>query len=251
MLDFHTHILPGIDDGAKDVSESMALLDALHKQGVDTVILTPHYYGRRRNVGQFLENRENAFQRLRAAYHGCIRLIKGCECNIHTCANIDFNDLKPLAIENTHYILTELSFEHEWSEKFWERIYNLLEMGLIPVIAHVELYPAVVKNPQFAYRLVQSGCLLQINCDSVLDRNKYKFIKVLIEHNQAYCLGSDTHNTDKRPPHYQGAVKLLEQDFGVEFCNSLQENMKKIISDEAVERKPTTPIKRTLFGGLK
>ncbi len=248
MLDLHTHILPGIDDGAQDVSESTALLDLLQRQGVDTVVLTPHYYGRRKNVERFLEGREGAFRKLQAAYHGGIRLMKGCECNISTCANIDFGDLASLAIENTHYILTELSFEREWNEKFWERVYNLLEKGLVPVVAHIELYPAVVRNPQFAYRLIQVGCLLQINCDSVLDKRKYKFIKALIHHDQAYCLGSDTHNTYNRPPHYQEAVEILERDFGTEFCNSLQENMRKIISDEPIERKPTTPIKRTLFG---
>lgn len=251
MIDIHTHIIPEVDDGSKSVEESVKLLEKLERQGVDKVALTPHYYGRNKNITKFLGNRRAGYEKLRQAYTGKIRLVEGCECNISTCANGDFTDLEALTLGNTRYILTEMSFESEWDNEMWSRLNKLLDTGLVPVIAHVELYPAVNKKPQIAYRLVRFGCLLQINCDSVIDKTKYELVKALIRHGQAYCLGSDTHNLDKRPPHYAEAVQTLKTDFGTELIERMQENMENILSDKPVKTLPTTPINRTFFGKLK
>lgn len=251
MIDIHTHILSGIDDGSHSVEESVKLLQMLEKQNVDTVALTPHYYGRNKNIHKFIANREAAFAQLEEAYRGSVRLVKGCECNISTCANNDFSDLAALVLENTHYILTEMSFENEWSNELWSRLNKLLDTGLVPVIAHVELYPAVRKRPEIACRLIESGCLLQINCDSVLDKTVYPLVKALIGHEQVHCLGSDTHNTDRRPPRYSEAVERLTADFGGDFVEKLQENMRGVLSDEQIKPHKTTPIKRNLFGKYK
>lgn len=251
MIDIHTHILPQIDDGSSSVAESEKLLAMLENQCVQTVVLTPHYYGQNKNITKFLANREAAFARLNSAYRGGVRLLKGCECNISTCANNDFADLEALAIEGTRYILTEMSFENEWNNELWSRLNNLLDTGLVPIIAHVEIYPAVSRKPQLAYRLIESGCLLQINCDSVLDKAKYPLIKALIEHGQVYCLGSDTHNIDRRPPHYAEAAEKLKADFGVEIFDKIQENMQNILADKQVAVKKTTPIKKSLFGKFR
>lgn len=231
MIDFHTHILPGIDDGASTVEESLVLLEALSQQGVDTVVLTPHYYGRRRNVRTFLIEFDCAYKLLREAYRGDIKLVRGAECNISTCANSDFSDLKALSIGDTNYILTELSFEKRWMEAFWERIDNLLIEGLIPVIAHAELYPAVRKNKEYAVRLADMGCLLQINADSLLDRKFKKILDYFFANDLVSCLGSDTHNAKTRPPHYQVATEEIVKRYGKSSVACIQTNMRKIIGN--------------------
>lgn len=251
MIDFHTHILPGIDDGAKDVGQSVALLNSLEEQGVDTVILTPHYYGRNKSIDKFLTNRDCAYESLVSSYRGKLRLIRACECNLSTCANNDYTDLKYLAIENTDYILTEFSFEKKWDGKMWSKLNGLLDAGLIPVIAHVELYPAIVKQPGIVYDLIETGCLIQINCDSVADKKRNKLVKALINHNQVHCLGSDAHNLQSRPPHYKSAVDLLKTNFGDGTVDYLQKNMQKIIAGETVSVRKTEPVNRGLFGKLK
>lgn len=231
MIDLHTHILPAIDDGASDAEESSALLEALSRQGVDTVVLTPHYYGRRRNVRSFLNEFERAYTSLREAYRGEMKLVRGAECNISTCANSDFSELKALAIGDTNYILTELSFEKKWTEEFWERIDNLLIEGLVPVVAHVELYPAVRKHKEYAVRLAEMGCLLQVNCDSLLDRKFKKILDFLFENGLVSCLGSDTHNSVTRPPHYKEAVDEIGRRYGEPSLLRLQNQMKQIIEN--------------------
>ena len=148
MIDFHTHILPGIDDGSESVRQSCALLETLAALGVDTVLLTSHYYGMRRGSESFLSEREEAWERLCKAYNGNVRLRKACECNVCTCADSDLRKLRALAIEGTPYILTELSFEKEWEPRLFDRLDGLLQNELIPVIAHAGLYPAVRKNPR-------------------------------------------------------------------------------------------------------
>lgn len=232
MIDFHTHILPGIDDGASTLEESLELLETLSRQGVDTVVLTPHYYGRRRNVQTFLNEFERAYGILRDAYRGDIKLVRGAECNISTCANSDFGELKALTIGNTKYLMTELSFEKKWTEEFWERIDNVLLEGLIPVIAHTELYPALRKNWKCAARLVEMGCLLQVNCDSLLDHKSRKLLDDLFENEFVSCLGSDTHNLSSRPPQYLEAAEEIRRRYGADCLAHLQDEMKKLIESK-------------------
>lgn len=229
MIDFHTHILPGIDDGASAPEESVALLEELSRQGVDTVILTPHYYGRRRNVRTFLSEFDHAYGILREAYRGEINLIRGAECNISTCANSDFSELKALSIGDTNFLLTELSFEKKWTEAFWERIDNLLIEGLIPVIAHVELYPAVRRHKEYAVRLTEMGCLLQINCDSLFEHKFQKLLDFLFDNQLVSCLGSDTHNLSTRPPHYQIATSVIQKRYGDMSLDYVQASMVSIL----------------------
>lgn len=250
MIDFHTHILPEIDDGSKSVEESLKLLNALEAQGVTKVVFTPHYFGIKKSISQFLEQREEAFQKIKECYHGNISFIKGCEFNLAKCMNSDFSELKPIAIEGTVYILTELSFDVKWRPYIFSRINELLDVGLTPVVAHVELYPAVMRNPELVHRLISMGCLIQVNCDSFLNKRTLPLVKALISHSQAHCLGSDTHNLTLRPPRYQAAYEIITKEFGQSAARSLQENMQKILANETVDTKLSEPIKRNIFGKL-
>ncbi len=248
MIDFHTHILPNIDDGSQSLEESLAILSELEKQGVNTVILTPHYYGRKKSVKQFLEKRDRKYNQLTEAYTGNIKLIKGCECNLSTCANGDFTDFIPLAIEGTKYILIEMAFTSKWEKSLSDRLFKLMNTtNLTPVIAHVELYPAVKANPELAHRLIEMGCLLQMNCLSILNCNKKDLSWALLTHNQIHCLGSDTHNLENRPPLYASASGKLKELFSEARVDVLQNNMNKIILNQKVDTADSEPIKKRWF----
>ena len=252
MIDFHTHILPQIDDGSSCVEESTALLESLEEQGVTDVLLTPHYYGRWKGVEDFLRSREDSFSLLSAAYKGRIALRRACECNIATCANTRLSDLKPLAVEGTDYILIEMSFTPAWEDKLLFRVEELMaETGLTPVIAHVELYPAVQRPPALASELVRMGCLLQINCDSVAKGRKNDLVFALLRHSMAHCLGSDTHNTVVRPPLYRQAIRRIEETFGEGYVGAMQANMRRILKGEKVVPVFGAPVKKGLFGNYR
>lgn len=250
MTDIHTHILPCIDDGSGSAEESRSLLALLKNQGVDTVVLTPHYYGRDRGVDLFLKERQSAAAVLADVCPEGIRTVLACECNIDTCANSNFEELRPLAIDGTRYILTELSFVPLWQDRLRQRLRRLTATGMVPVIAHVELYPAVQKQPQLVLELINSGCLIQINCDSLLDDRLYPLVRALLLHGQVHCIGSDTHNLSSRPPKYADAVHKIISDFGTDFSDALQNNMRNILADSPVPtpvRFDATPVKHSFF----
>lgn len=248
MIDFHTHILPGIDDGCRNIEEACSLLNMLEQQGVDTVVLTPHYYGRRSDVSNFLEKRTVAFEKLKAHYRGNIRFVLGCECNIVTCVNSNFSELIPLSIGNTSYILIELSFDRKWSNMVWQRLESLIDLGLIPIIAHVELYPEVKRQPGVVKKLVDYGCLIQINCDSVLDKKLYSLVKALITHKQVHCLGSDAHNMFSRIPHYSDANEKIQKLISKNAVIRLQQDMKGILNNHILNLQTSVPVSRTVLG---
>ena len=112
-------------------------------------------------------------------------------------------------------------------------------------------YPAILKKPQLVHRLVEEGCLIQINCQSVLDEERFALIKALIDHGQVHCLGSDTHNKEKRPPRYMEAVEKLSALFGQDLVYALQANMQNILADNCIEPLAGTPVTRTLLGRYK
>lgn len=246
MIDFHSHILPGIDDGSSSEELSCRILEELKNQGVTEVVFTPHYYGQRHSVEQFLFLRQDALTRLSEQYKGDLKTHLGCECNIALCALNDFSELRAVAVEGTRYILTEMSFDSAWDGTLSYRVQNLLRLGLRPVIAHVEIYPAVRKNPSLAAELIARGCLLQINCDSIVNGDSLAF--ALIEHGQMHAIGSDTHNMTARPPHYAEAAKIFTSRYGAEVFEKIQKNMADMLANAEVSASVGAPVRRKLFG---
>ena len=165
MIDFHSHILPQIDDGAKTPETSEKMLQMEISQGVKTVVLTPHYYGKHSSPKRFLEKREKAFERLNAYLPMGIEVKKGAEVHFTGVNMPDFEELATLAIEGTKYILLEFPFTTVWHSGLFEKLDDFIyETGCTPIIAHVERYREVQKKPALLKRLTDMGCLLQVNC---------------------------------------------------------------------------------------
>ena len=124
MVDIHTHILPGIDDGATDKDISLSLLKILEDDGVSDVVLTPHFYSDSENIEQFIQRRNQAYSELKSVYKGNINLHLGAEVYLSRyIANYD--DLTELCIDKTKYILVECPFSMEFSSDIYEIIENL------------------------------------------------------------------------------------------------------------------------------
>jgi len=246
VIDIHTHILPGIDDGSASEDISCQILAELKKQGVTEVVFTPHYYGRRHSVEQFLYQRQGAFTRLLEVYDGGLKTHLGCECNIAMCALNDLRQLRAVVIEGTRYILTEMSFGPSWDGELAERVQTLTSIGLTPLIAHIELYPAVRKNPSLAAELISRGCLLQVNCDSIVKGDSLAF--AFIEHGQIYAMGSDTHNMTARPPRYAEAKEIFVSRYGERAFEDIQRHMADMLENKEIVASAGTPVKRKLFG---
>ena len=211
MTDLHTHILPGLDDGSRSIEESLELLWMEQDQGVDTVALTPHFYGWQENAQSFLKRRAQALNRLRAALPPeAPSLLPGAEVAwFPTLA--DYAHLERLCFGDSGYFLLELPFE-PWPARLLDRLYSLTcTTGLIPVLAHVERYS--FQNRGQLEELLSMGLPMQMDADSLLDRKSRRRCMRWLKQGQWY-LGSDCHSLDERPPVLKEAVWQIEKKLG-------------------------------------
>lgn len=218
MLDFHSHILPEIDDGAKDVEESIAMLSMLKEQGVNAVALTSHYIAMDESPKDFLENRKKAFELLNNEIKkrdlSLPKLLLGAEVYYyHGISKME--ELPTLALEGTNLLLLEMPMA-PWGEYAFREIDELTNTSSLNVVlAHIERYFKYLKKGDIE-RLLDMGALLQVNASFFLTRStKRKALKMFKEDYLTF-IGSDCHSTKHRPPRIGEATNIIKDKFGQE-----------------------------------
>ncbi|MBQ8320654.1 MAG: hypothetical protein IJX81_07245 [Clostridia bacterium] len=246
MIDFHTHALPGIDDGARDREMTKAMLEEAKRQGVKTVLLTSHYYGKRRSPASFLEKRVEAYEKLRSVAPEDMEFRLAAEVHFTGDSVVSYEDICRLRIEGTRYVLFEFSFTSAWLKNLPEKVADFIaETGYVPVIAHAERYTEFVKNPKLLFEFVSMGCLIQVNSDAFLEKGTKQMAFAMLRHGLVHCIGSDMHNVDDRPPNLAAAKAAFEEAGEKEAFERLQENMRLILADQPVPVH-ATPMKKIL-----
>ena len=196
-IDYHTHILPDFDDGAKDVETSLKMLEMLKTQGVEQVIATPHFYAHReKSVKHFLEKRQCAFEKINN--YSPLPILLGAEIAIeHNISEV--KDIEKLAIQGTKLILLELPY-CEYRDWMSEEIYNIsAEYGLKVILAHIHRYLEHYSKNQILH-ILSTDAVFQINNEALGIFRERRFVKALI--NQDYVFGSDCHNIAERKPNW-------------------------------------------------
>ena len=222
MIDWHSHVLPGVDDGSQDVAESLAMLQMLREQGVDTVIATPHFYANEQSVEHFLEKRSGALDALRAQLTDeSVKLIPGAEVRYYPGIS-RMKDLKRLCIEGSGLLLLEMSMS-KWTEYTMRELVELSSTsGMTVVLAHIERYLNDQNRAAWA-RLYDCGIQMQTNAsffNSMLTRKK---ALRMLEEGAIHFIGSDCHNTGARAPHMDRAVQIIEKKLGRRFVDQMDE----------------------------
>ena len=143
MIDWHNHVLPAMDDGSRDVAESIAMLGMHAAQGVDTVVATPHFYANDESVDSFVERRRLSYERLKEQLPpDAPAILLGAEVKYYQGIS-RLADLKKLRIEGSQLLLLEMP-AIKWNERMIAEVLAIYEKtGLIPVIAHIDRYIAV------------------------------------------------------------------------------------------------------------
>lgn len=245
MIDIHTHILPGVDDGSKSVECSEEMLRQLQSQGVDRVVLTSHYYGIRRSQQQFLESREKAYARLRDRVPQGMTLYLGAE--VHFSSILTAAKCEKLTIANSRYLLLELPYVSRWKSDFLSQLRRFInESDFVPVVAHFCRYEPIYSHPEILFELADMGCLLQVNADAMFEKRSSKLVKAAFKHGLVHCLGSDCHNMGERAPRYASAVEKIKEWGFAEQAEKLQENMANILADKQVDRGTFSVVKKFL-----
>lgn len=197
MIDLHCHILPQMDDGAGDRDTALMMLERERRSGVDRVILTPHFYPEEQSQEEFLQARDRAWNVLREGMRDDAGLRLGAE--VAYSAQLFQLDLRKLTLGGSRYLLLELPRGRY--PAYMERITEqLLDMGLIPILAHVERYGYFRQEPALLARLVEMGLLAQVTAAALTDRRDRNFAGACLEHGLAQIVASDAHDLFGREP---------------------------------------------------
>ena len=247
MIDIHTHVLPEMDDGAKNRTESAEILQMLVAQGVKELVFTPHYYGKKRPLEQFLLQREEARQKLAEVLPEGVKTRLGAEVHMTGVNDPPDEALCSLAIENSKCVLVEFPFTGKWQKSLLDRLEAFItDTGYTPIVAHIERYEAVRKNPSLISDFVKIGCLIQINTSAFLDRHSRQFAYALLRRGLVHCLGTDTHDSKERMPDYEAAkAAVVAAGYGSEW-ERVQSYMRKILAGDSL-RITYEPV-RKIFG---
>lgn len=233
LTDFHSHILPGIDDGSASVEQSIEMLKMEAAQGVTHVVATPHFYPQHDSPERFLARRAEAEARLReemAKHPGLPELSIGAEVYFFRGIS-DYDSLAGLTTDKKCCILLEMPMSH-WSESMYQEILGIYEkQGLTPVIAHVDRYITPWNTHGIPGKLEQLPVYVQANAGSFLRPSMRHLMLRLLKADRIHLLGSDCHNLDTRAPNMADAVKLIEKHAGPDAIRRIREYENRVLSD--------------------
>lgn len=232
MIDFHTHILPGIDDGSRDIDMTEKMLRMEQTIGVSHIFATPHFYGHRRSVESFLERRSKALDKvneLLKADNSLPRISVGAEVYYFTGIG-RAAQLESLCIEGTNILLLELPFT-QWHNDIAKDISELMDRrGLHIVLAHLERYEYFQKDRSVWDRIIDMPLTIQLNCEDFIDggslfrRNpRYKLSFDLLAAHDNIIIGSDCHNITDRAPNLSKARAAIEKKAGAKRLSQIDE----------------------------
>lgn len=220
MIDLHSHILPKMDDGSSGVEESLALLEMLKGQGVETVVATPHFYPTKDTPEAFLARRQTCWDALSPELGETPSILLGAEVayfdGIAACA-----DMEKLQIGDTRLLLLEMPFR-DWTDAMVEEVCAIPErLGLYPVLAHVHRYCGRKQLKKYLPKLLSQGVYLQCSPEGLLEGWNKRWLMQLVKAGHIHFLGSDCHNITTRPPRLNRAARLIRQKLGEDALDAL------------------------------
>ncbi|MFC4409995.1 tyrosine-protein phosphatase [Chungangia koreensis] len=253
MIDVHSHITFGLDDGAKNLNESIEMAKLAVKEGIKTIIATPHhghplYSTGKEDVVQTVEILREQLQLRKIP----LDILIGQEIRLFEEIDHALLSKNVLSLNDTEYVLVELPSSH--IPKYVERLfYDLLVQGNIPIIAHPERNAEIVENPDKLYRLVKNGALSQVTTAAVAGKLGKKIQKLslqLIEYDLSHLIASDAHNTTNRSFFWQEALKVIEKKLGSDKLALLETNSVDLISNSPLTKNQPTRIPDRRFMGI-
>lgn len=237
MIDFHSHIIPNIDDGSSSLEESINLIKEAEKAGFTAIISTSHYI-----EGYYDYNQEERKKYLENLYNAenndkNVKLYLGSEIYITEDMFELIEQEKASTINNSRYILFELPMN---SKTFLakEIVYRAIEKGYLPIIAHPERYTYVQEDINYARELSNMGALFQSNYGSIIGmygNHAKKTIYKLLEDDLIQFLGSDVHREGQIYNKVPKILKKLEKVISKKKIEELtQINAEKVLNNENI-----------------
>ena len=219
FVDFHTHFLPGVDDGAESVEKSYSMLKKMADEGVDIVFATPHCLLSREDERSFIDRRNASFDKLKAYIEKIKPDFKVPEMRMGAEIRVSremkqFEFPEELVLEGTNLMLFELPYGR-YSTAYGENIYNLsLKAKVTPVIAHIERYIDLYSDYDYNDVFSIPNVICQITTGFIQEKKIAKFASNVIRSELPLIFGSDSHNMDERPPYMASSFAKINK-----FCS--------------------------------
>lgn len=229
-LDIHSHILHNIDDGAEDLSVSLALLNDIYNQGITDIIATPHFLPLSDDLDDFLECRQNSFEELKNALRNTPHpnIYLGCELLYYNGLSY-VSSLESFTIENSKYILLEPNYRL-LNDKFLTELLHFKELGFEPILAHIERYYKLKGFRKLIKFIKANKILTQVNATAFYNKGYHRLINKLVKEDLITVVASDTHSIDVRPPMVKGALERITADYGEEYTKKIIANSQNLLS---------------------
>jgi len=248
MIDLHCHILPGVDDGANSLEDSLAMAEKAVSEGIGHILVTPHHMN-----GKYLNRKEDVIKATESLQNELnnrginLTLYPGQEVRINGDLLEDIKNHDVLFVdEEERYVLVEfptLSIPHYTEALFFQ----LGQKGITPIIVHPERNQEIIDNPNVLLPYIERGALAQLTASSyvgIFGKEIEEFSSKLIEANLVHILASDAHNINGRGFHMKEAYAKLEKNFGSEMSDYFSNNTKAIFNGDFLHPKTPTEVNR-------
>ena len=234
LIDFHSHILPGIDDGSKTLEMSIRMLRMEAQQGIGHVVATPHFYPQYDTPERFLRRRAAAEIALREEmqkHTDLPALSVGAEVYYFSGIS-DSEGISELTIDQKRCILIEMP-SSSWTEAMYRDLEGLyVKRGLIPIVAHIDRYIGRFSNHGILNRLERLPVLIQANAEFFLERHTSSLALRMLKKNRIHLLGSDCHDLTSRKPNLQDAVALINRRLGRDAMEGIFSCQRNVLAED-------------------
>lgn len=233
MIDFHTHILPRMDDGSSSSAQSVEMIRCAEEQGIHRFALTPHFYPERESPEDFFLRRGASVRRLREVLREQgiqVQLLLGAETAYFP--GMSRADVLPdLCIENTNALLVEMPL-CPWSSSMITELKIIRNVWEIqPILAHIDRYMPQQKG-HVIRDLCSSGILMQANASFFNNRMSSAMAMHMLKKQMIHVLGSDCHDMCQRKPDMGIALKRIQEKIGDRAMYFLQEMQAVILGEQ-------------------
>lgn len=239
MIDIHSHILPGVDDGSENFEKTLAMLEMACDSGVSTIVATPHCMPGVYNniVSEKLEEKWKKFIGLINRYELPLQICRGMEVML-TDETLGLIRKKNVwSLNGSRYLLVEFAFDED-PDFCREALKKVKAYGYVPVVAHPSRYYFVQSWPQIVYDWYMMGCAIQVNKGSLLGRfgrKEYNTAHSLLRHGLVTCVASDAHGIRQRTTRMDELREMLAERYSENYAYMLmQENPSRILNDSTL-----------------
>lgn len=218
MIDVHTHVLPGIDDGARNTEMALAMLRESAKQGIRHIIATPHFYAESDTPERFIRRRDDSLAKLReeaSAEAGLPEIISGAEISYFEGIG-DCYEVRKLRLEGSKTVLLEMPMI-PWNARMKREVWNIFDkMGTVPVIAHIDRYMEAFRDKKIIDYFDEFPVVIQASSEFFVNKKTSSLALKLLKKRKIHLIGSDMHNLTTRPQTMREAFDIIDRKLGKE-----------------------------------